>query len=138
MVAKEDKKTSSWLIKTQSGTSKLSRSVWFIGIVLLLCIAGSIGIGWYMSHKSPSNTAPKAIGGSAQEGKSATTSATALASSSFLHVSPTNTVARREYDAVPTPETRFLQEARRNAAANLNVSVGRSRRHHRRVGENKF
>lgn len=39
IVARDEKKTSSWLIKTQSGTSRLSRWVWFIGIVFLIVCA---------------------------------------------------------------------------------------------------
>jgi hypothetical protein len=39
IVAKDEKKTSSWLIKTQSGSSKLSRWVWFVGMMfLVVCV----------------------------------------------------------------------------------------------------
>jgi hypothetical protein len=38
IVARDEKKTSSWLIKTQSGSSRLSRWVWFIGtLALIVC-----------------------------------------------------------------------------------------------------
>ncbi|OJA17179.1 hypothetical protein AZE42_00232, partial [Rhizopogon vesiculosus] len=113
IVARDEKKTSSWLIKTQNGSSRLSRWVWFIGTVFLICIAGGIGIGWYISHNSPSNTAPKAIGGSANESmNSASSSTVAVSSSTSLHVSPTNTVARRDtYEAAPSPVGGFLEAA---------------------------
>jgi hypothetical protein len=42
IVAKDEKKTSSWLIKTQSGSSKLSRWVWFIGMMFLIVCASFI------------------------------------------------------------------------------------------------
>ncbi|KAG2342149.1 hypothetical protein BDR05DRAFT_367058 [Suillus weaverae] len=139
IVAKDEKKTSSWLIKTQNGSSKLSRWVWFVGMMFLVLIAAGIGIGWYISHKSPSNTAPKAIGGSANETMSPTSThaSVAVSSSSSLHVSPTNTVARRN-EAEPTPAIRevlegFLEEVGQAPAANLNVPAGRSWQHRRRV-----
>ncbi|KAG1748715.1 hypothetical protein EDB19DRAFT_1926601 [Suillus lakei] len=121
IVARDEKKTSSWLMKTQNGSSKLSRWVWFVGMAFLILIAAGIGIGWYISHKSPSNTAPKAIGGSANETMSPTSThaSVAVSSSSSLHVSPTNTVARRN-EAEPTP------------------AIRRSRKHRRRVGEIQF
>ncbi|KDQ62544.1 hypothetical protein JAAARDRAFT_44863 [Jaapia argillacea MUCL 33604] len=115
MIAKEDRKESPWLKKTQSGSTRLSRWVWIIGMLLLLCIAGGIGIGIYISHKNQSNTGPKAIGGSADEAATVTTTTTAISSAATVkavgvttgspHVSPTNTVARRDgwYDVLPTP-----------------------------------
>jgi len=39
IVARDEKKTSSWLMKTQNGTSRLSRWVWFVGIVFLIVCA---------------------------------------------------------------------------------------------------
>jgi hypothetical protein len=138
IVAKDEKKTSSWLIKTQSGSSKLSRWVWFVGMMFLVLIAAGIGIGWYVSHKSPSNTAPKAIGGSANETMSPTSThaSVAVSSSSSLHVSPTNTVARRN-QAEPTPAIREVAEGFEEVVqlptAELNVPAGRSWKHRRRV-----
>ncbi|KAG2065308.1 hypothetical protein BDR04DRAFT_1108648 [Suillus decipiens] len=138
MVAKDEKKTSSWLIKTQSGSSKLSRWVWFVGMVFLVLIAAGIGIGWYISHKSSSNTTPQAIGGSAEETMSSTsTHASVPVSSSSLHVSPTNTVARRN-EAEPTPAIHeaveeFLEEVGQVPAAKLNMPASRSWNHRRRV-----
>ncbi|EGN98433.1 hypothetical protein SERLA73DRAFT_161207 [Serpula lacrymans var. lacrymans S7.3] len=107
MVAKEEnqkptsQKQSPWLRKTQNGTTRLSRWVWFIAVVLLLCIAAGVAIGWRISHNTPPNQAPKAFGGSANE--SAPGSSAAGPTSSALHVSPTYTVERRAvFDAVPT------------------------------------
>lgn len=139
IVARDEKKTSSWLIKTQNGSSKLSRWVWFIGMVLLICIAAGVGIGWYISHKSTSNTAPKALGGSANEtmGPSSTLASVTASTSSSLHVSPTNTVARR-YEAEPTPAIReaveeILEGIAQAPAAKPDIPAGRSRKHRSRV-----
>ncbi|KAJ7758168.1 hypothetical protein DFH07DRAFT_884799 [Mycena maculata] len=108
MVAKDpdEKRPSSWLKDTQGSTSSLRRWVWIIGVILVICAAGGIGLGVYISEKASANYRPAAIGGSANDGGSAilTTSSTAtgksvaaaIATSSALHVSPTNTVARRE------------------------------------------
>jgi len=109
MVAKEEsskpyeQRKSPWLKKTQSGTSRLSRWVWFVGMVLLAAIGGSIGLGWYLSHNSQGNQRPTSLGGSQNEASSTSSSSvvsisSAVPSTSFgtsLHVSPTNTVARR-------------------------------------------
>jgi len=110
MVAKEDsrKKESSWLKKTRDGSARHSLWVWIVGIFLLLCIGGGIGLGVYMSRKSPSHQTPVVIGGSANytAGPSSppvapTKSGGPRQSSSRLHVSPTNTVARRLAEDVP-------------------------------------
>jgi hypothetical protein len=114
MVAKDDAmanhKPSSWLEKTEGGTNRLSRLVWVVGIVLLLCIGAGAGLGWYLTHNQPSNQQPKALGGSADEQapvtasvSSSSSSVAAPASSSSPHVSPTNTVARRK--ALPEPSS---------------------------------
>ncbi|KAI0789612.1 hypothetical protein C8Q75DRAFT_806779 [Abortiporus biennis] len=104
-------KDSPWLRKTTNGTTRMSRWVWIIGIFLLICVAGGIGIGWWIAHNDKSHDAPTAIGGSANE-KALSSSAAAATSvgtdghtkSSSPHVSPTNTVARRAFlaDVVPT------------------------------------
>lgn len=69
-------------------------------------IVAAVGLGWYFTHNDNSNTAPKAIGGSANEKLGQTTAvADALGmgmTSTSLHVSPTNTVARREEAAQST------------------------------------
>ncbi|KAG9315734.1 hypothetical protein JVU11DRAFT_3381 [Chiua virens] len=105
MVAKEEKKPSSWLVKTQSGSSRLSRWVWMGGIFLLVCAAAGIGLWYYISHSSPSNEAPKAVGGSAGEtaGSSSPTPAAGPAPSSSPHVTPTYTLGRRNMGPYPTP-----------------------------------
>ncbi|KAF9470958.1 hypothetical protein BDN70DRAFT_617338 [Pholiota conissans] len=110
MVVKEESKKgtkeSSWLHKTRSGTQAYSRWVWIIGIILLICIAGGIGVGVYLTRNSPSHQQPTAIGGSADNLATGTSTSTVSGNggkttSSSLHVSPTLTVARRE--AVVTP-----------------------------------
>ncbi|EJF56677.1 hypothetical protein DICSQDRAFT_141133 [Dichomitus squalens LYAD-421 SS1] len=113
MVAKEDmatppgQKQSMWLRKTQNGTTRMSRWVWFVGLILLLIVAGAIGLGWWVAHNNTTHTAPKAIGGSADEksiesASSAAAAHLATSSSTSLHVSPTNTVARRADEPIPT------------------------------------
>ncbi|QRW00573.1 hypothetical protein RhiJN_28591 [Ceratobasidium sp. AG-Ba] len=74
MVAKQEnakpapQKTSQWLKGAESGRSSFSRCVWLVGIILLICIAGGIGAGWYFTHNNPDHTRPKTFGGSAEEG----------------------------------------------------------------------
>lgn len=94
---------SAWLTKTQNGSNRMSRTVWFVGLFLLALIGGGIALGYYMSRNSSTHTAPVAIGGSANEGASlvgTTSTAIAPSTSSSPHVSPTNTVAKRH----PAPE----------------------------------
>ncbi|KAF7299687.1 hypothetical protein HMN09_00974200 [Mycena chlorophos] len=126
MVAKDpqEKGPSAWLKKNQSGTSNLRRWVWVVGMILVICAAAGIGIGVYVAEKSASNERPETIGGAADEsaiptpttavatGKGAGTAAAgALGKSSELHVSATNTVARRE--PVPTGHARRNQRQAR-------------------------
>jgi len=115
---------SSWLKKTRSGTNRLSRYIWIVGVILILAIVGGIGFGVWMSRTSPGHQQPKAIGGSDDNlAMGTTTKDTAPqttgvggASNSIKHVRPTNTVARRE------PEPTLLE----NMVAK---HVGRNRRH---------
>ncbi|RDB15212.1 hypothetical protein Hypma_004709 [Hypsizygus marmoreus] len=122
MVVKEEnkkpstQKESSWLKKTRGGTMRLSRWVWIIGVILLLCIGAAIGIGWYASHKAPDHQQPTAFGGSANEAAVTTSSAGVKpsvlpngATSSIKHVSPTHTVARR----APQGTVRAVHKKRR-------------------------
>ncbi|KAI9057467.1 hypothetical protein FKP32DRAFT_1547912, partial [Trametes sanguinea] len=143
MVAREDmssgpgQKQSWWLRKTQSGTTRMSRWVWVIGLTLLIIIAGAIGLGWYVSHNSTSHTAPTAIGGSANEKAIDSQTATstvvgeALATSTVLHVSPTNTVARRDDEPIPTPLAVYPVPAR--GSSPHRVHVVQTHRHGRRT-----
>ncbi|KAL1741454.1 hypothetical protein HDZ31DRAFT_45431, partial [Schizophyllum fasciatum] len=100
MVIKEDgkkrpgEKESSWLKKTQGGTNNMSRWVFIIGMVLLVCAAGGIGLGWYISHNDNTQEQPKAIGGSANEMNMGSGSGAASLQSS-IRVTPTLTVDRR-------------------------------------------
>ncbi|KIP09719.1 hypothetical protein PHLGIDRAFT_116192 [Phlebiopsis gigantea 11061_1 CR5-6] len=101
-------KQSVWLRKNQSGSTRLTRWVWVIGILLLACVAGGIGLGVYISSKNTTHNAPTAIGGSANEKLQSTTASQSVAvgangeTSTSFHVSPTHTVARREDAAAPT------------------------------------
>jgi hypothetical protein len=101
MVAKEpaQQKESPWLRKTRSGSSRLSRWVWVVGIILLICIAGAVGLGVYFSSKSPDHQQPTAIGGSANEAATGVSSVPVATvgqpSSTVIRVTPTHTVARR-------------------------------------------
>ncbi|KAJ6621807.1 hypothetical protein B0H10DRAFT_2214865 [Mycena sp. CBHHK59/15] len=131
MVARDpdEKRPSAWLQKTQGGASRLSRWVWIIGIILIICAAGGIGIGVYLSEQATAHYRPDAVGGSANEGVSnMTTTSTAAATknsakgvletSSALHVTPTNTVARRE----PAPQlTPLAGHAKRNRLNHLGL-----------------
>ncbi|KAJ7451535.1 hypothetical protein FB451DRAFT_700852 [Mycena latifolia] len=133
MVAKdpEEKRPSSWLKKTQGGASRLNRWVWIVGLILIICAAGGIGIGLYVSEQA-SHYRPDAIGGSADAGVSAltTTSSTksgvkgAIATSSSPHVSPTNTVARREPAPSPFGTALAGHAARNRHTAHLGAELG--------------
>ena len=71
----------------------------------MIIIGGAVGIGLYFNHEDSTESVPGAIGGKADEGsippQAAATQATL---SSSLHVSPTNTVAKRDEVVLPTPE----------------------------------
>ncbi|KAG6919642.1 hypothetical protein DXG01_003506 [Tephrocybe rancida] len=130
MVAKESnsthpaQKTSIWLSKTQSGSTRLSRWVWITGIVILCIIGGAVGIGWYVSHNAPDHQAPKAIGGSANEAATASSSAvvsTNAHGSTVKHVSPTLTVNGRALHVEPTGVAVPVRHRRRNV--NLNRTL---------------
>ncbi|KAI9443258.1 hypothetical protein H4582DRAFT_1923514 [Lactarius indigo] len=115
IIAKEEnkkrysQKLSPWLRETQSGKNRMSGWVWVIGLIIFACAGLGIGLGMYISHKSPSHQDPTALGGGGNHGTGPTTSSvadTGTASHSLSrHVSPTNTVARRAAfaDALPTP-----------------------------------
>jgi hypothetical protein len=94
-------KTSSWLKTTEGRTKSMFRWVFFLGLILTLCTVGAIGLWWYASHNSTTHSQPSAIGGSADEGGGSTVLSSVGSASgpaalgTSLHVSPTNTVARR-------------------------------------------
>ncbi|KAJ7021595.1 hypothetical protein C8F04DRAFT_1140297 [Mycena alexandri] len=133
MVAKdpEERRPSSWLQKTQGGANRLNRWVWIVGIILIICAAGGIAIGVYMSEQASAHYRPDAIGGSANDGTSAlpaTNSTTksagkaALGTStakSAVHVSPTNTVARREAPAFTVAAGHAVRNGRHTAHLGL-------------------
>lgn len=89
-----------WLRKTQSGTNRLSRWVYVLGIVLLLLIAGGIALGVYASRKDDDSThePPTVFGGAANEasvpdvGDKKDGSPTVRSS---FHVQPTRTLDNR-------------------------------------------
>lgn len=122
-------RNSSWLKKTRNGSDRLSRWVWIVGIILLLCIGGGAALGVYMTRKSPGHQQPTAIGGSADYTAGPTSSATLSksvpkGSSTRLHVTPTNTVARRSPEdafltpaPAPTPALALRMHAKRRLAA---------------------
>ena len=135
----------------------MSRWVWVIGVTLLIVclhraynqrdpdcvtqiIAGAIGLGWYVSHNSTTHNAPTAIGGSANEKAidaqtSTTAVAEAMATSTVLHVSPTNTVARRDGEPIPTPLAIYPLTAR--GSSPHRVHVVQTHRHGRRTHLNR-
>lgn len=113
VVKEEDKKpsghkTSAWLRTTQGRTKSMFRWVFVVGLILTICVLGAIGLWYYTAHNSTSHDQPSTIGGSAKESGAATPLATVgHATSSVplgtsLHVSPTNTVARRLAEPHPT------------------------------------
>ncbi|KXN81800.1 hypothetical protein AN958_03726 [Leucoagaricus sp. SymC.cos] len=115
-------KESWWLKKTQNGTTRLSRWVWVIAIILVLCIVAASIIGWRVSKSKPSHQAPTAFGGSANERPVSSAAAnpqeTAIVTSSAKHVSPTHTVARRGASeaattVVPLVHSRAIERRRR-------------------------
>ncbi|KAF8965963.1 hypothetical protein BDZ97DRAFT_1756967 [Flammula alnicola] len=125
-------KESSWLHKTRNGSDRLSRWVWVVGVILLICIAGGIGVGVYLTRNNPGHQAPTAIGGSADNLATYTSSAAVATGaggktlSSSLHVSPTNTVKRRDgglvtpapvLPPVPTQVMALRMHAKRRANA---------------------
>ncbi|KAI8978841.1 hypothetical protein BD414DRAFT_494569 [Trametes punicea] len=146
MVAREDmssgpgQKQSWWLRKTQSGSTRMSRWVWVIGMTFLIIIAGALGLGWYVAHNTTIHNAPTPVGGSADERSisiqsSPTAAAEAAATSTVLHVSPTRTVARRENEPIPTPLAEYPESAR--GSSPHRVHIVQTHRHGRRAPLNR-
>lgn len=135
MVVKDEgskrEKTSTWLRKTQGGQKGFSKWIWVIGFIFVVAAAGGIGLGWYMSHKGPDSYKVTAVGGSEGETAAGTTSAARTVGTkgatvlSSLHVTPTNTVDRRE----PTPQPTPIAFAAREAPAQLKKRFMHNRSH---------
>ncbi|KAJ7677442.1 hypothetical protein B0H17DRAFT_1182516 [Mycena rosella] len=99
-----DAEKNAWLEKHEGKSSKSRRNIWIASFIIILLAAGGIGIGIFLSfHNNSDNTRPTPIGGAADvtsgaAGAGATPVATgtlgagAVATTSSLHVSPTNTV----------------------------------------------
>jgi len=101
-----DAEKSSWLERSQGKSSRWTRAVWIVGLIFVLLAGGGVGIGIFLSFRNNSESRPSAIGGAADitsgingavtSAASATRSragaAGNLATSTFLHVAPTNTV----------------------------------------------
>ncbi|CAL1712531.1 unnamed protein product [Somion occarium] len=132
-------KESIWLKKTRSGDTRASRWVWIIGIILLLCVAGGIGIGWYIAHNNTTHSAPTAIGGSANEKaiEESTAPAAGVATAASPHVSPTHTVARRDLPLIPTGAVHIplSQSNARNSHDSILIPVAHKR--HKRHALNR-
>ena len=105
---------SSWLRKTRDGSTHFSRWVWIVGFVIVVLILGGIGFGVWATRNSPGHQQPTPIGGSGDHLATGTTTSTTVAaktgtgllpSVSVKHVSPTNTIDKRDSDGleVPTP-----------------------------------
>jgi len=110
----QSQKESSWLKKTQSGSSRLSRWVWCIGILFLICIGGAIALGVLLSHNNSGHERPSTIGGSDNQTLVSTATPTpsshaavggqgGIATGESRKVTPTLTVARRTALHHPTP-----------------------------------
>jgi hypothetical protein len=102
---------SNWLVKTESGVSRLSRWVWIIAFILILVslsgfdlalhshdmqsITGASVLGWYFTRNT-GPAPPKAVGGKGNQpaGPESTDShfAGGIITPSILHVSPTLTL----------------------------------------------
>ena len=101
------------------------------------CIAGGIGLGWWIARNDSSHNAPTAIGGSANEKAVSTSTAADSTSSGTPKVTPTHTVARRAdiFDVVPTevPHIPLLSEISNKVHVVRAVPPSR----HRRIAANR-
>jgi len=101
MVAKvENNKPSPWLVETSGRQSRFSLWVWVLSVFLVLAIAGTSVLGWYMTRDTADHRIPTAVGGKENEQPIPTTTGSIvignLGGSTRFHVSPTLTVDKRE------------------------------------------
>ncbi|THG97035.1 hypothetical protein EW026_g4895 [Hermanssonia centrifuga] len=146
MVIKEEnmraptEKTSPWLRETQSGATRLSRWIWVIGLGLLLCIAGGIGLGLWIARGDQPHNAPTAIGGSANEKLLSSSAANPVVTeggvvTTSFHVSPTHTVARRVDFGEPLPTYTAVASMPTNFGSDTYVIRPVQPSRHRRVSQ---
>jgi len=132
IVAKDDaqkppkEKQSTFLKSYESGNKRRSRVVWFVAIVLLLCIGGAVGLGWYFTHNKPS-AAPKALGGKTNETTHDTLPVTSKAGPTKVSFAP--------IDGSATATSRTLAAATTLAADFRKRGEISKRYHHRRSSE---
>lgn len=103
--------------------------MWIVGLALVVLILGGIGFGVWATRNSPGHQQPTPIGGSADHLATGTTSSTVVSvktggaggspSNSIKHVSPTNTIDKRDVEELQTtmvaPEpTRHAMKKRRS------------------------
>ncbi|KZV94307.1 hypothetical protein EXIGLDRAFT_737188 [Exidia glandulosa HHB12029] len=107
--AKEEKQSENNSFKREyvGGAGRLSKWVWCCSILLIICIAGGIGAGWYFTHNKPSGP-PVAIGGSANENSLSPTvpSSTAEESTTRTRVRTTAAPTPTDTDDVPAVRRR--------------------------------
>ncbi|KAJ7288083.1 hypothetical protein C8J57DRAFT_1279002 [Mycena rebaudengoi] len=96
-----DVEKSSWLEKTQGKSSRYGRSIWIVGIIIVILALAGIGVGVFFSLRSTSHDRPETIGGSANVAGDGGAAAAAggnpntrvgTGTSSSPHVSPTNVI----------------------------------------------
>lgn len=101
MVAKDgnERKESSWLHKTRSGSMRHARVVWFTAILVLSLIAAGVVLGLVLRRNVPAHQQPVALGGSADSLATSSSSVVSTIhaqpsqpSQTSLHVSPTLTL----------------------------------------------
>jgi len=126
MVAKDEarkppkEKQSTFLKAYEGGNKRKNRIVWLVAVVLLLCIGGAVGLGWYFTHNTPS-AQPKAVGGKSNETTHDTLPVSAKPSTSKASFAP--------IDGVATSTSRTLAPA---PTLRLKRADSMGRQHHRR------
>ena len=112
-------------------SNRLSRVIWFTGILIFLLIVGGVVLGLVLTRKAPSNQQPEPLGGSADSlatstsaSSSAVVSASkpAQASQTSFHVTPTYTLNHREPEPSSSPlAVRLAQHFGMQAARGLDI-----------------